>query len=151
MATNKVTNQKYIGQTIKPLKQRIKEHLKNKIGRFGKAIEKYGSKNFEWTVLEDNIDNIKHLNLLEKFWMVRYNTLISTCGYNQRKGGTSFVRGNISQETRFKMSIGQNRWRAKQGIEKFESDLGRSLNWDQDAKWIERLDPLGLVIPKPEY
>ena len=55
IATNKINNKSYIGQTIKSLRGRITSHNNEAMNRegfkFQRAIRKYGIKNFEWRTL----------------------------------------------------------------------------------------------------
>ena len=90
-ATNKLNNKSYIGQTIKTLEERQKEHFymafnKNKDTYFYKALRKYGKENFEWEILENNILK-EQLNEKEKFWINYYDTFNQ--GYNLTQGGDS--------------------------------------------------------------
>jgi len=56
-ATSKTSGKCYIGETIKPLHERIQAHLlqsrSNKINKFQRAIIKYGINDFIWEILEE--------------------------------------------------------------------------------------------------
>lgn len=78
------TNQAYIGQTIRPLQKRIKEHERAFDGyAIHEAIRKYGKDNFVWEIIEECPDN--QLDEREKYWIAFYDTYYK--GYNETKGG----------------------------------------------------------------
>jgi group I intron endonuclease len=81
--TNKVTGKKYIGQTIHP-EQRKRNHLHEAMERdsdyyFHRSIRKHGWDNFDYEVLEENVEN---LNERENHYIGMYDTLWPN-GYNQ--------------------------------------------------------------------
>lgn len=88
LVTNNINGKQYVGQTV-DLKARKANHIsrskKAKIG-FCRAISKYGSNNFNWTILESNILREK-LNEREIFWIKQYKTFNN--GYNLTLGGNS--------------------------------------------------------------
>lgn len=49
LIVNTVNNKKYVGQTIRPLEVRIKEHFRNASGciRLKNAVKKYGKDSFK--------------------------------------------------------------------------------------------------------
>lgn len=107
MVTNKINQKRYIGQTIKDLETRKGAHISrashNKSNNyFHSAILKYGSKNFDWKIL-DKCDNIKVLNSLEIFYIGYYDTFEK--GYNLTCGGGGSPGCKPSAETRKKISI----------------------------------------------
>lgn len=52
-ATCVITGKSYVGQTKKSLRQRIREHNKDKSNSvFHKAIRKYGKQNFIWSIIK---------------------------------------------------------------------------------------------------
>lgn len=87
--TNKLTNFKYIGQTIHSLNHRWNEHKNNaKRGMdtyFYKAIRKYGIENF---IIEQiaEANSKQELNALEIKYIQEYNSLAPN-GYNISTGG----------------------------------------------------------------
>ena len=90
---NTLNNKAYIGQTIRTLHERWKEHRKmsNKSDfYFHRAIKKYGKE-------------IWQLDEREIYWINHYNTFVS--GYNSTTGGDN--KKTISLETRKKMSLKQ--------------------------------------------
>jgi group I intron endonuclease len=114
-ATNKINRKSYIGQTIRPIKERLKEHEIGKSSNckaFYGAVKKYGWENFEIDWYECSDDE---LNKHEK-WMVRLMGTLSPDGYNLREGGGS--RGKFCIETRKRLSkmrigIGNHRYGTK--------------------------------------
>ena len=86
-AENKVNGNVYIGKTTKILERRIKEHYrdsKHPTMYFTRALKKYGTENFEWSILLKCI-NEKELNEMEKFFIANYSA--TNYLYNLTKGG----------------------------------------------------------------
>jgi group I intron endonuclease len=102
--TNLINGKIYIGQDSK--------NNPNYLGS-GKilvvAIKKYGKKNFKKEILE-KCETKEQLDLKEQYWIVKYNTLDKTIGYNITKGGggTLGLKTNLgrifSKEHKFKIS-----------------------------------------------
>jgi group I intron endonuclease len=115
LVTNIVNGKKYIGQTVKSLKVRKRNHLS--VAKFYKynsyfhrALIKYGEETFDWKVLHDGIENIDDLNKLEAYYIGYYDTY-GKGGYNLTLGGNGQVGRKVSAETKHKLSlanIGQN-------------------------------------------
>lgn len=64
-----ITNMYYVGQTVRKLNERIGQHRRCKTSEIGKAIHKYGRKNFTHGIPEDNVA-VELLNKREKYWYV---------------------------------------------------------------------------------
>lgn len=90
--TNKVNGKVYIGQTRNSLKRRASGGSGYKNTVFAKAIKKYGWKNFEGEILQDDIRTQEEANLAEIYFINLYNSRDSNYGYNMSPGG------NISKE-----------------------------------------------------
>ena len=94
----------YIGQTCRPIQERLQEHQTGKSSRcrgiYG-AIKKYGWENFEIDWYECPDDD---LNKHER-WMVNLMGTLSPGGYNLMEGGGS--GGKRSEETIQRMSEAQ--------------------------------------------
>jgi len=94
-ATNIINNKVYIGQTVRNLNQRIKEHERKSQTdldtKFSRAINKYGFNNFTWDFLE-NTNNKKDLDSLEIKYIIEYNSINK--GYNTHTGGTGGYNKN---------------------------------------------------------
>lgn len=86
---NTVNDKKYIGQTIKDLSLRKRQHinLANNGSKWAihQAIRKYSNENFEWLII-DSADNQEELNEKEMYWIDYYNTFYEG-GYNMAVGG----------------------------------------------------------------
>lgn len=94
MATNKVNGKRYVGQTQNSLKKRIKDHYYQSLEPrivFHKALNKYGS-DFDWEILESDINTIEELNKKERYYISKMNSLISGHGYNVKLGGDNHKR-----------------------------------------------------------
>lgn len=106
--TNIVNNKMYIGQTVRDLKNRKNNHLSaaklhKYNSHFHNALRKYGSDNFDWEIIHDNIDDIDFLNRLELFYIDYYDTFDS--GYNLTLGGGGMSGFKRSDESRKKQSL----------------------------------------------
>ena len=83
--TNIQNNKVYIGQTIRPIKQRFHRHLNDAVNNildthFARAIRKYGKDNF---IIEeiDTAQTQDELNQKEQYWIKFYNSVEE--GYNE--------------------------------------------------------------------
>jgi len=101
--TNLLNNKIYVGQTIRPLKKRIKGHLiePKSTNHFYCALKRYGLKNFKWEVI-DTASSQTELNNKERYWIKVLHSMDPSIGYNLMEGGGSCTR---SLETRKKMSL----------------------------------------------
>jgi group I intron endonuclease len=86
----------YVGQTIKTLEKRKKEHLNSKNGcrKICNALLVRGDK-FTWEVLQECNDK-QSLNDAEGKWVVKFDSVKN--GYNLKDGGGA--RGKLSDETK---------------------------------------------------
>lgn len=93
--TNNINNKKYIGQTIRTIEKRWKQHAsdsKRCSYYFHNAIKKYGIENFKINELEkiekyNKEDLKKSLDKLERYYIKKFNTYKD--GYNSTLGGDS--------------------------------------------------------------
>lgn len=101
--TNKINGKVYIGQTIRSLEVRLKQHLSRGESLVSKAIKKYGLENF---IIEqiDKANSIEDLNEKEIYWIDYYNS-ISPNGYNISKGGLGSLGVKHSDSWRKQHSI----------------------------------------------
>lgn len=91
--TNLVNGKIYIGQTIRDIQFRWKEHLKCSKNSDNKgyeyhlynSIRKYGKENF--IIEEIESCDIKYLDEREIFWIDFYNSYDRNYGYNMTRGG----------------------------------------------------------------
>lgn len=105
IVTNKINNKYYIGQTIKNLNERRRNHKKDtkrKKTHFYNAILKYGWDNFTWKTIYHNIP-FQQLNNMEIWCIANYNTYYN--GYNSTLGGDDNPMNN--PESRRKSSLTQ--------------------------------------------
>lgn len=93
--TNLVNNKVYIGQTIRTIEERWREHCRSCCSAdelnmlIKKAIKKYGKENFTITELEKC--KVEDLNDKEIYYIKLYNSFQN--GYNMTPGGKSGVKG----------------------------------------------------------
>ena len=109
--TNKINNRCYIGQTIKTLKKRKQKHLCSKSDNnyFHNALKKYGSKNFNWEII-DNCISKNELDEMEFHYIRQYNTLKPN-GYNLTLGGAKGTYGwKPTNENKKNISKGNKKW-----------------------------------------
>jgi len=93
--TNMINGKGYIGQTIRPIQERLREHrTKSGCRAFYGAIKKHGWKNFkvDWYECPDD-----ELNKHEK-WMINLMRTLSPNGYNLKEGGGNC--GKMSEESK---------------------------------------------------
>lgn len=146
--TNIKNNKVYIGQTIRNLESRKRQHLLYATNekyysrfncKFYEAIRKYGKENFEW---EDvcQCNTIEDLNEKEKLFIKEYDSFGDN-GYNLTNGGLNFIRSEetkekykqarrnrvTSEETRKKLS------EARKG-KKFTEEHKKNLSLSQKGK-----------------
>ena len=95
-------NKIYVGQTIRTLEQRKKDHYratKNKKNKnynypLYRAIRKYGWDNLKWEII-DYGENKKELEEKEIYWIEYYNSFKK--GYNSTVGGDGAIKINYKQ------------------------------------------------------
>lgn len=99
MITNKITNKKYIGQSIN-IQRRKSEHFYKKCNMvISKSIFKYGKENFIFEVLEECEES--QLDELEIKYISQYKSNNREFGYNIDNGGNG--SGKMSEETKQKL------------------------------------------------
>ena len=87
---NLLTHKIYVGQTVRSLKKRIREHKNNTKSLIGRALHKYGEENFVWVILEE-CDSREQLDEREIYWIKTLNTKFPN-GYNLTDGGNSSTK-----------------------------------------------------------
>lgn len=89
---NIINKKVYIGQTIRDINIRKKEHLYNAFNGnsdyspFHRALLKYGHENFIWTILCE-CDSKEEMNDMEFHYIKQYRSHTSMGGYNATYGG----------------------------------------------------------------
>lgn len=102
-ATNNINGKVYVGQTIRKLETRVKEHARSTKSLLGKAIRKYGIDNF--TIEEIfHTEDFKELQEAEKRFIAEFNCLVPN-GYNIVSGGEGTCGYAHSNESKKLMSI----------------------------------------------
>lgn len=97
--TNKINGKCYFGQSIYDDDTRYKLHKSNHLNPKSKeydsaihqAMRKYGFDNFSYRIFAKGIDEISILNILEVYYIDKYNTLVPN-GYNIDPGGKNCSR-----------------------------------------------------------
>lgn len=109
LATHLKSGKMYVGQTVRPLRKRWKDHhrkpnTKRSISYLSRAMAKHGQQEFvvetlDYAFSQDTLDH------KERFWIAFLDT-ISPSGYNLLPGGLSGNRGvPMTEETRQKLSL----------------------------------------------
>ena len=94
LITNKVNGKQYVGQTIRSLEERWKDHCRVRDENyFHRAIRKYGPENFSLEII-DTAETDEELDEKEIFWIKELNTLFPN-GYNLKEGGDVSMRGRL--------------------------------------------------------
>ena len=102
MLENQVNGKQYIGQST-DISRRMTQHRSERRLVVEKAIDKYQWKNFELTILEDNIPKDK-LDTKEREYIKEFDTWKGR-GYNFTAGGDGRTEGmEMSEEAKRKMS-----------------------------------------------
>lgn len=100
--TNLINGKVYIGQTVRPLNQRLANHKLYPKSLISNAFKKYGIENFTIETIDTAV-NKEELDSKERMWIEHYNS-ISPNGYNLTKGGGGTLGYKLSKETRLKIS-----------------------------------------------
>lgn len=100
----KVNGKRYIGQTIRNIEERWKEHIADSKNRpssaLHRAIAKYGSGMFVVRAIEENI-SINDIDEREKHWIAEFDTFHN--GYNLTDGGQGEGFRELSEESKDKI------------------------------------------------
>ena len=100
--TNKKNKKVYIGQTVRNLDERIKEHLRHQTTYLDKHFNNRNIKDFDIIVI-DYAKTIEELNDKEEYWVNFYDCLIPK-GYNMCNGGGNTIGFHHKEESKNKMS-----------------------------------------------
>lgn len=146
LITNKLNNKKYVGQVIssKGYLKRYSEHIYESLHTstnplrenhsktcLHKAIKKYGVKNFEIKLIEDNIDE-NDIDNRESYWISYYNSFIKDGGYNMTTGGQGIHNYKFDEKTLENIS---------QKVKSYWRDLKENHRDDYD-KWCQHLSDI---------
>ena len=105
--TNIQNNKVYIGQSIRPINQRLQRHINDALNNildthFARAIKKYGKENF---VIEeiDTANTQEELNKKEQYWIKYYDSVIN--GYNETDAISKCGGNTYQSKTEEEMKI----------------------------------------------
>ena len=126
--TNKINNKIYIGQTIRTLEERIKEHTRKRNSSLYKAFNKYGIENFEIEII-DKCNTTEELNKKEIYWIKYYDCLVPK-GYNLCEGGGQTNGYQHREESKIKMSNNRGRYYGENN-----PFYGKTHTLEQKQKW----------------
>jgi group I intron endonuclease len=90
MITNKLTNKKYIGQTVQSISRRFNAHcVRNVKSAIHLAIEKYGKDNFK---IEEIVScfSMDAMNDIEEE-LIKFHNTMTPNGYNLISGGRNRI------------------------------------------------------------
>ena len=147
LATNKVNDKKYIGQTYTALDYRKRRHFKSAFLyesnlTFHQALRKHGKENFTWTTIEDC--DVSILDEKEIHWVKYYDSFDN--GYNMTEGGGSSRGYHHTKETKEKIRNSMkgksnlDHWIAKYGEEKGNEVYKEYISKLKKRKGKSRLD-----------
>lgn len=108
LVKNKINSKCYIGQTIRTFEERKKQHIQSPQinSAIDRAIKKYGSMNFEWSIVcKDDTQN--KLNFLESFYISKYYSKTTEWGYNIRGGGSTGKLGESTKQKLREINLGK--------------------------------------------
>ena len=109
--TNIQNNKVYIGQTIRPIKDRFNRHMNDALHNiidthFARAIRKYGKENF--TIEEiDSANTQEELNQKERYWIQYYNSVKD--GYNETDAISKCGGNTYQSKTEKEMEVIKNK------------------------------------------
>lgn len=102
LITNKINGKKYVGQTVRQTKDRLKYHLwQDSCPALHRALLKYGVDNFSITTLVI-CSSKEEMDSLEALYVKTLNTKVPN-GYNIADGGHSAGAHKCSEETKEKI------------------------------------------------
>lgn len=103
-AENLINGKVYIGQTIRSLKDRMKQHrFQRADGIISRAIKQHGIQSFVFITIDTAMDR-RSLNQKEKYWITYYNSKYPN-GYNLTDGGDGTPGHKVSDETKYKLRL----------------------------------------------
>ena len=100
--TNRLNGKQYVGQTARPLGDRINEHSKSEYP-IGHAIRKHGIENFSVEILAEG-KTLDELCMLERYFIARFNSNDPNFGYNLTEGGEHIAGWHHTEQTRANIS-----------------------------------------------
>lgn len=150
---NKINNKIYIGQTVRTLEERIKEHKRNKNCVMYKAFKKYGFENFDIKQI-DEAKTIEELNEKEIYYINLYDS--KNNGYNMCDGGGNTKGYKHTEKSKKKMSQNhgkyykeKNSFYGKHHSEETKEKMRKKWHEDKE-KYNRRVEQLKLVRHKSD-
>jgi len=144
---NKINNKKYVGQTIRSFRDRIREYEKGFCNQYLlNAFNKYGWDNFEFTII-DTATNLAELNEKEIKYIQEYKSNQKEFGYNIELGGKNAIPDTETLERMSRSHIGivQNENWINKRIAKAGSDEAKKYG---KMKTNEEKELLSINSPK---
>jgi group I intron endonuclease len=137
ICTNLMNKKQYVGQTLRKLKERIRDHKNgsNSTSILHKAIKKYNKENFKWISFSCPEED---LNWTETFLIKKLNTLVPN-GYNLDSGGNKqkhrheTTKEKIREKAKERFKIKENH--PMFGVHRYGKDSPRyGIHWDEEHK-----------------
>lgn len=99
----------YIGQTIRPMQDRTRQHryeakMKKYNMKFHHAINKYGFENFIFEIIA-HVDGKHNADFLERSFIEKYNSTDDAHGYNMSFGGEGNIGLKHTDEAKKRVGI----------------------------------------------
>jgi len=134
--TNKTNGRIYIGQTIRPINERIYGHIADSKrdrkercrSKIHKSIFKHGIDNFIFEIIDTALSQ-DELNIKEIYFINLYRSNIDNIGYNLLSGGKQ--NGKHSEETKNKISLSSKAAALKAKINGKHWNEGRTISQEQ--------------------
>jgi group I intron endonuclease len=154
LVTNKITHQKYVGQTLHDdVETRWKQHRQMRSKMLGRyilnAYRKYGIENFEFKIICMTFDEC--CNAMEEYYIKKFNTLAPN-GYNLRQGGKNSKHSEESKDLMRQNRKGKGlgvvyteemrRERSERFIGEKNPNYGKPISEEQKQKISERMKEL---------
>jgi group I intron endonuclease len=131
--TNILNGKVYIGQTIRTLEERWKDHCSgnSKCLAIKSAIDKYGADNFTIEPI-DQANSFEELNKKEGDWIVAMNSL-SPNGYNLKTGGDQprLCQESIDKANQTKKDRNVRPW--NEGLDKSDPRVSKYIRYGSDT------------------
>ena len=126
--TNLVNGKIYVGQTVRTLERRLKEHTEAD-SLIGKAIRKFGIENFSSEILE-TCQTKKQLNEREIFWIEKLNCKTPN-GYNVKDGGS--FQNKSSKKIGEQLKLGKTLRNLRKNFHLSQEQVAEKLNIPRTA------------------
>lgn len=132
---HRASGKKYVGQTTRKLKERIRYHIKNHGihgTMVGNALRKHGVKAFDFAII-DGADSMEELNAKEQRWIEHYGSM-KPFGYNYTAGGDGSPGLKHSEATKEKIRQITTGKKASDETRQKMSLQRKGKTWSEDYK-----------------